>query len=163
MALASLSTRGDGSVRFSRAASRDSPVQLRPEYRFDATESLVLEQVGESPRLTAEPEPVNLVGEVTLLEHVANIGEYTVRLHVANQPRLRTVRMVLSPEQYEIAIEAHRSDVPLRASGIIQKQGNYNWLVEPTRVRMISDFTNDDDVITDDEADEPPEDQDPLF
>ncbi|WP_156720783.1 hypothetical protein [Mycobacterium sp. Root135] len=163
MALAELSNRGDGSVRFSRAGSRDSLVQFAYEYSFGATESLVLEQVGESLRLTAEPEPVNLVGEVTLLEHVANIGEYTVRLHVANQPRLRTVRMTLSPEQYEVAIEAHRSDVPLRVSGIIQKQGNYNWLVEPTRIRMISDHSNDDDAIDDDYAEEIPDDQDPLF
>lgn len=163
IALAMLSSRGDGTVRFSRAGSRDSPVQFRNEYRFEATESLVLEQLGESLRLTAEPEPVNLVGEVTLLEHVANNGEYTVRLHVANQPRLRTVRIALNPEQYEIAIEAHRSDSPLRASGIIQKQGNYNWLIEPTRVRMLADYSNDDELIVDDEDIALPDDQDPLF
>ncbi|WP_193045259.1 hypothetical protein [Mycolicibacterium baixiangningiae] len=100
---------------------------------------------------------------MTLLEHVANVGEYTVRLHVANQPRLRTVRIALNPEQYEIAIEAHRSDSPPRASRIIQKQGNYNWLIDPTRVRMLADYSNDDELIVDDEDIALPDDQDPLF
>jgi len=163
-ALAALSENGDGVVRITRANARTGN-EISNDYEFTSTESPVLERVSESLRQTAEPEAVTLVGEVTLLEHISNVDTHTVRLHVANQARLRTVRMNLTSDQYQAALEAHRSDSPLQVRGMVERQGKYNWLRDPEQVRMLGQFSNDDDVpedaITD--VDEPDADQDSLF
>ncbi len=161
-ALATLAADGNGTVRITRTSAREGRETSR-DYEFHSTESPVLERVSESLRQAAEPEPVTLVGEVTLLEHVSNLDTHTVRLHVANQPRLRTVRMNLTPEQYEAAIEAHRSDSPLRVRGIVARQGTYNWLTDPTNVQILTQFSNDEEIPEDAITDEDDQDQEPLF
>jgi hypothetical protein len=113
--------------------------------------------------IDANGEAVTLVGEVTLLEHVSSQDIHTVRLHVANQPRLRTVRMNLTPDQYETAIEAHRSDSPLQVRGTVERQGTYNWIRVPEHVRILAQFSNDDEIPDDAIANEPDADQNPLF
>lgn len=161
-ALASLSGDGDGVIRITRTRARAGN-EITNDYEFTSTESPVLERVSESLRQAIEPEAVTLVGEVTLLEHVSNLDTHTVRLHVANQPRLRTVRMNLTSDQYQAALEAHRSDSPLQVRGTVERQGTYNWLRDPEQVRMLGQFSNDDEVPEEAIIDEPDADQDSLF
>jgi hypothetical protein len=161
-ALATLAADGNGLVRITRSSARESR-ETSNDYEFQSTESPVLERVSESLRQAAEPEAVTLVGEVTLLEHVSNLDTHTIRLHVANQPRLRTVRMNLTPEQYEAAIEAHRSDSPLQVRGTVERQGTYNWLMDAEKVQILGQFSNDDEIPEEAIAGEDDPDQEPLF
>lgn len=161
-ALATLSDQGEGAVRVTRASARGDH-EISSEYEFSPPESSVLKRVGEALRLSAEPETLNLVGEVTLLEHISTVDEHTVRLHVSNQPTLRTVRMNLTPEQYNVALEAHRNDVPLRVRGRVERQGRYNWLTDPENVSTAMGYTNDDDEVPEEVEDTPSADQPPMF
>ncbi len=143
--LAMLSDQGEGAVKVTRANPRGGR-DVTSEYTFSPTEASVLQRVGESLKRSAEPETVNLVGEVTLLEHISNVDEHTVRLHVANQPGIRTVRMNLSPEQYDVALEAHRNDEQLRVRGTVERQGRFNWLTDPSNVAVAAGVGNDEDA-----------------
>lgn len=140
-ALAKLSTNGDGAVRFSRRTDHRST----REYIIKSVEAPILSRVANRLAITREPETVNLLGEVTLLDHVSTEEAHTVRLHVSNNPMVRTVRVRLSPDDYKKAIDAHKDDIPLRVSGLVEKEGRYNWIYDPTSVTIAQDATNDDD------------------
>lgn len=150
-ALATLSTNGDGAVRFSRHTQRHST----REYVIKSVESPVLARVANRLAVTREPQTVNLLGEVTLLDHVSTEEAHIVRLHVSNNPMVRTVRVRLSPDDYKKAIDAHKNDIPLRVSGLVEKEGRYNWIYAPTSVTTAPDATNDDDDVPDEIPTEP--------
>jgi hypothetical protein len=153
-ALATLSNNGDGAVRFSRPAPNDPP----REYVIQSVESPVLARVANRLAITREPQAFNLVGEVTLLDHVSTEQVHTVRLHVSNNPSVRTVRVRLTPDEYKVAIDAHKEDIPLRISGLVEKEGRYNWIYSPTSVAIAADASNDDDEVVESSAsvEEPP-------
>jgi hypothetical protein len=145
-ALSALARGGDGGIKITRTRSSDSVSEK--EIAFDAVEAPVLEKVATRFAATREPELANLVGEVTLLDHVSTIGDRTIRLHVSNHPGVRTVRVRLSPEQYDDAIEAHRAEKRLRVTGTVEREGRYNWVYNPTAVSKVEDDPDDNDVAT---------------
>jgi hypothetical protein len=148
-ALSLLARGGDGGIKITRA--RTSGISGEKEIAFDAVESQVLEKVATRFAATREPEVVNLVGEVTLLDYVSTIGDRTIRLHVSNHPGLRTVRVRLSPEQYDDAIEAHKAEKRLQVTGTVEREGRYNWVYNPTAVVMV-DAADDDDELPNEPA-----------
>jgi len=79
--------------------------------------------------LDALPEPVNrrISGEVTLLEAGAETLYRTVRLNVG-EPGLKTVRVHLTEEQYQTAIDAHRNHRLLSVSGKLTRESKRWWL-----------------------------------
>ncbi|MCZ4519513.1 hypothetical protein O4220_13405 [Rhodococcus ruber] len=160
-ALASLTDNGDGAVTISRPGL-GRQLDRVTEIAFDSVESPILARIADQLRITAEPETVNLVGEVTLLDHVSTLESHTIRLHVSNRPGTRIVRINLDPDQYKVAIEAHRNDTPLRVTGTLTKEGKYNWLLGPANVSSIVGASNDDDDDNDND-DDGQDTQEPLF
>ncbi|WP_454561006.1 hypothetical protein [Mycobacterium haemophilum] len=155
-ALSLLARGGDGGVKISR--TREGAVRTtEKEISFDAVEAPVLERVAIRFAATREPEVARLVGEVTQLDHVSTIGDRTIRLHVSNHPGVRTVRVRMSAEQYDDAIEAHKSEKNLRVTGTVQREGRYNWVYNPSSVSIVDAPDDDDEVPADPDA-EPDED-----
>ncbi|WP_249645124.1 hypothetical protein [Nocardia sputi] len=142
-ALSSLCMNGDGAVTIIRKPTH-SGREVRYEYRFDAVESPILRKVADRFAETREPEQVNLTGEVTLLAHESATERRLIRLHVYNRPDIRIVRVELSEEQYELALEAHRQDKPLKLSGTVHRVGRYQWLTDPVNVELFPEGSNDD-------------------
>ncbi len=156
-ALASLTNSGDSAISISR--SDVSSTQRAPEeYVFDAVESPILTRVALRFAAAPDPEVMTLVGEVTFLEHWSTLETRTVRLHVSNRPGIRVVRVRLDPEQYQIAIDAHRNDIPLRVVGTIEKDGRLFWMYDPSRVSIATGLSNDDQIVEDGDEDEISED-----
>jgi hypothetical protein len=145
-ALSTLARDGDGGIKISR--TRINGVVSEKEIAFDAVESPVLDRVATRFAATREPEMAKLVGEVTLLDHVSTIGDRTIRLHVSNHPGVRTVRVRLSPEQYDDAIEAHKAEKSLRVAGTVEREGRYNWVYNPSAVSIVDTRDDDDDMPT---------------
>ncbi|SBS78263.1 conserved hypothetical protein [uncultured Mycobacterium sp.] len=142
-ALSLLARGGDGGIRIARTGAGTSrPVDR--EIAFDAVEAPVLDKVAVRFAATREPEVANLVGEVTLLDHISSSGDRTIRLHVSNHPGVRTVRVRLSADQYDDAIEAHRDEKSLKVTGTIEREGRYNWVYSPSAVSIV-DVSDDDD------------------
>ncbi|OZE03186.1 hypothetical protein CH249_15465 [Rhodococcus sp. 05-2255-3B1] len=108
---------------------------------------------------TREPRTARLVGEVSLLDHVSTAEHHIIRLHVSNQTGIRKVRVQLTPEQYQLAIEAHRDELALVVSGLLEKEKKFNWVREPTAVSL-GDILSDDD---DEDQDEEPHTEETLF
>jgi len=152
-ALSLLARGGDGGVKISR--TRAGAVQTtEKEIAFDAVEAPILEKVATRFAATREPELARLVGEVTQLDHVSTVGDRTIRLHVSNHPGVRTVRVRMSAEQYDDAIEAHKSEKRLRVTGTVEREGRYNWLYNPSSVSIV-DTPDDDDEVPEDSDTEP--------
>jgi hypothetical protein len=162
-AFAQFSQAGDGALRVELASGR-----VR-EFAFRATESPVLERVAKHFSETREPQAMTLVGEVTRLEHVPTLDDYTIRMQVRKRPGLSTVRVRLSAQQYAVALNAHGDDVPLQVSGIVEREGTYNWIYEPSSIavfrgaKRIDDDTSDDDTEDDEVAPKADDDQEELF
>lgn len=149
-AFAQFSHSGDGELRVERATGG-----VR-EFEFHASESPVLEKVAKHFSDTREPQTMTLVGEVTRLEHVPTLDDYTIRMQVQKRPGLSTVRVRLSAEQYEAALDAHRDDVPLQVSGVVEREGTYNWIYEPSSIAVFrgAKRVNDDAAGDTDEDDD---------
>ncbi|MEU2254444.1 hypothetical protein ABZ540_14905 [Nocardia xishanensis] len=141
-ALATLCSDGDGAVTIARKRT-ESGREVTREYSFEAAESPILQKVAQRFSEAREPEQVNLTGEVTLLAHMSTTEQRLVRLHVSNRPDIRIVRVELSEAQYELALDAHREDRPIRISGTIRKVGRYQWLSDPSDVTLLPGFDND--------------------
>jgi hypothetical protein len=163
-AFAQFSRAGDGGLRIERATGG-----VR-EYEFRATESPVLARVAKHFSDTREPQTVTLIGEITRLDHTPTFDDHTIRLQVQKRPGLSTVRVRVSPEQYDVALHAHRDDTPLQISGVVEREGNYNWIYEPSSVAVFRGAKKSDDDAeegTDDDDDEtapkPNDEQEELF
>jgi hypothetical protein len=151
-AFAQFSRAGDGGLRVERATGG-----LR-EFEFRASESPVLEKVAKHLSDTREPQTMTLIGEVTRLDHVPTLDDYTIRMQVRKRPGLSTVRVRVSAEEYDVALNAHRDDVPLQVSGIVEREGTYNWIYEPSSIAVFRGAKKPDDDGGDDvdeDEDEP--------
>lgn len=133
--LSSLCESGNGRLRIERAQGAAVATAVR-EFEFLSSESVLLNRVAERLSETREPRTAKLVGEVSLLDHVSTDDSHIIRLHVSNQPGIRVVRVRLTPEQYRLAIEAHREELPLMVSGTVEKDKKFNWVREPTSVTL---------------------------
>lgn len=138
-AFAQFSQAGDGGLRVERATGG-----VR-EFEFRATESPVLERVAQHFSETREPQSATVVGEVTRLDHTPTFDDHTIRLQVRNRPGMTTVRVRVSPEQYDTALRAHGDDIPLQISGMVEREGNYNWIYSPSSVAAVRGAKQVDD------------------
>jgi hypothetical protein len=134
-ALAVLARGGDGGIKITRTRIGDAVTEK--EIAFDAIEAPVLEKVATRFAATREPELARLRGEVTHLDYATTVGDRTIRLAVSNHPGVRTVRVRLSPEQYEEAIEAHKAEKAFEVTGTVEREGRYNWVYNPTAVSTV--------------------------
>lgn len=144
-ALAELARLAEATLEFSIAWSPMVPLPPGEEERLSAA----LEVTGElrswfaegEKRLRSLPtlEPIVVVGPVTDLhrEPAALLGEAFIRTAVAGT--MQTVRLVLSPEDYEKAIAAHDRRQALACSGIARRQGRHLVIELPSDLRFVGD------------------------
>ena len=140
-AFAQFSQAGDGGLRIERATGG-----VR-EFEFRATESPILEQVAKHFSDTREPQTVTLIGEVTRLDHTPTFDDHTIRLQIRKRPGMSTVRIRVSPEQYDLALRAHSADRPLQVSGVVEREGTYNWIYDPSSIIVVHRQTQSDDDV----------------
>lgn len=65
---------------------------------------------------------VTLVGEVTLLSRDNDHEERVIRLDVVKGGAVRRARVRLTAEQYEAAVQAHREERRISATGSLEKE-----------------------------------------
>lgn len=138
-ALAKLTEPSDSTIQITSAS--DSSKIREKSYSFESRHSKVLEQASERLSLTRETAPVRLRGEVTLLERVPTESEHSIRLHISNHPGVNKIRLNLKPEQYDIALAAHREDQPIEVDGLLMRRGNRWWLSNPDNIRILNGET----------------------
>lgn len=133
--LRSLTERGDAAIQIDYYDRATSP---RFEVDFVGAESIVLAKAAKTLLVTAEPEYVALEGEVTLLDNESSHPVRLVRISTKVHGQPRRVKVRLTPEQYDLAIEAHRLKVPLHVAGRLEKDGKSYWLYDPEGVRIVA-------------------------
>lgn len=142
--LSRLSASSEGAVRIIRTAStfEDDPERPRDsEFVFSPADASVLESVAASFALTRDPEEMLIQGEVTLLDHVSSSKERIVRVHVRNRSDINIVRLRLNADQYRVAIDAHRNDYQVSATGVVEKEGRVLWMYRPQAFQVVPEIT----------------------
>lgn len=143
-ALAKLVEGGDAAVEIERDAMGGQSATSRVEIAFDAVEAPVLTKVMNAFAVDPEPEDVTLVGEVTLLSRELGRGDRVIRLDVSGRGQThRKARVRLDAEQYEVALEAHRQELPLRVTGSLEREGKIYWMYLAEGVAPVGDDTVD--------------------
>lgn len=136
-ALATLTRGGDAAVTVEHAATSNQPKPARLEVAFDSVESAVLEKVASRYKASEPPQTVRLTGEVGLLENSTTSPIHLIRLDVMEGAEVRHARVRLSPDQYELAVEAHRTHRWMAVSGQLEKDGRSFWLYGADRLSLL--------------------------
>lgn len=138
-ALSVITGGSEAEVVISRVEAHRQSVETDVKIAFTPPESSILNTAAIELSAGREPEDVTLVGDVTLLSREGNGTENLIRLNVYQGADVRKARVRLSPEQYEIALEAHRREEPLHVSGRLEKEGQLFWLYSPTDVAIVTE------------------------
>lgn len=127
---------GESSIQITRQAPSEdqSPIV---EVTFRPVEAPVIAKAADLLALDPEPLDVTLVGEVTLLSREIAGHDQLIRLNVARGADVRKARIRLSPDQYELAVDAHRTEASLRVSGRLEKEGKLYWLYDAHDVSVV--------------------------
>jgi hypothetical protein len=72
-----------------------------------------------------------------LLSRTAAKTNRVIRLDLEKGSEVKKVRVRLSAEQYEQAIEAHHNDSHLSVSGTLDREGTLYWLYNPQNVSIV--------------------------
>ena len=131
--LATLTKGGDAAISIEHADTRAT----RREIAFDSVESPVLDRVAADFAQSPPPESVKLTGEVSLLDNSTAVPIHLVRIDVMTGSKVKRARVRLSPEQYQLAVEAHANKQRLRASGTLEKDGRDWWLYNAAEVELV--------------------------
>ena len=135
-ALGNFVSGGESSVQITRRVpGPDEPSVV--EVAFRPTEAQIISRAANLFSQDPEPQDVTLMGEVTLLSREISGHDQLIRLNVESGADIRKARVRLSPEQYELAMDAHRREASLRVSGLLEKEGNLYWLDNPRDVTVV--------------------------
>ncbi len=135
-ALGNFVSGGESSVQITRqVSSPDEPSVV--EVAFRPTEASLISRAANLFSQDPEPQEVTLVGEVTFLSREISGHDQLIRLNVESGADIRKARIRLSPDQYEMAMDAHRREASLRVSGLLEKEGNLYWLDNPRDVAVV--------------------------
>jgi len=141
-ALSEFTVAGESSIEIDRDSVVGEPAQTF-EVAFNPSESTVLVSAANALAVNAEPLSVTLTGEVTLLSRSSSSFDQLIRLDVAkNDNGVHIARVRLNPEQYDLAMEAHRRRVSLRVSGRLEREGNLYWLYSASNVAIVPPTTD---------------------
>lgn len=127
---------GESSVQIARQASASTESSI-VEVTFRPIEAPVIARAANLLSQDPEPRDVTLVGEVTLLSREIAGHDQLIRLNVESGADIRKARIRLSPDQYKLAMEAHRSEASLRVSGRLEKDGKLYWLHHARDVSVV--------------------------
>lgn len=125
---------GDTEIEISRNPRGGSISRVE----FRASESAILSHATAELALDTEPRFVTLTGEVTLLKREHGNRDRLVRLDVTSgETEANKVKVRLTPDQYEEAIEAHKSEGELQVSGTISREANNYWIYEVSALSIV--------------------------
>jgi len=127
------------SVRVSLELSAAIPARQEPDVVVPARVEPVLREAAERLKsLTGKPVGASLTGEVAELsrDYERDGGKIVVRTLLDGKQR--NVNLVLPPESYKEAINAHDQKRSVFARGILELRGNRRWLVEVERFSLVA-------------------------
>lgn len=134
--LAALTNGGDASISIETDSGTGDEAPQRAEITFDAVESSVLGKVAEKFKEAKAPETVHLIGEVSRLDNSSTSPVHLVGLDIKAGSGVKRARVRLTPEQYDLAVEAHAVHKWLEVSGQLQRDGRDYWLYNAEGVRL---------------------------
>ncbi|PZF09193.1 hypothetical protein DEJ25_15300 [Curtobacterium sp. MCPF17_011] len=134
--LAALTAGADSAITMERASPGETVVR-RVEVTFDPVESEVLSDV--AARLTEAPpaRAVRITGEVSGLDNSTASPVHLVRLDVGSGAEIKHARVRLTPEQYDLAVQAHAEGRWVSANGTLERDGRDYWLYNASEVRLV--------------------------
>jgi hypothetical protein len=134
--LTALTQGGDAAVSIETDTGNGDGRTEHAEITFDSVESAVLSKVAEKFSEAKAPETVHLLGEVSRLDNSSTSPVHLIGLDIKSGSDVRRARVRLTPEQYELAVEAHAAHNWLEVSGQLQRDGRDYWLYNAARVRL---------------------------
>lgn len=135
--LKELTDGGDAAVSIERFSDEADRAPRRVEIAFDAVESAVLERVADKFVEAKPPMAVRVSGEVSLLDNSTTSPVHLVRLDIKSGSQVKRARVRLTPEQYELAVQAHAQHSWLKVAGQLQRDGNAFWLYGASGVELV--------------------------
>lgn len=118
---------GDSKIEIIREFSGGSS-ETTHGVSFKATDSATLEKASRKLLAQSDPVEVRIIGEVTNLTYESSDPHRVVRVKTQVAGSSRKVRVRMSREQYDLAIDAHRQGKHVSLSGILEKENNLFWL-----------------------------------
>jgi hypothetical protein len=150
-ALGAFARGGESAIQITRQAMpNERPVEV--EFAFTPVEAPVIARAATLFALDPEPQDVTLTGEVTLLSRTIAGNDQLIRLNIEDGADVRKARIRLSPEQYEMAMEAHRREASLKVTGRLEKDGQLYWLHNASDLSLV----DNDDTLSEQESPPPP-------
>jgi hypothetical protein len=136
-ALASIIDRSDGvDVSVTWARTRPTPVP-RDRIVFGRADGAILTEAARQLRLREPRRDERILGYVTDLHRAEDGVEGRVAVRTIIDGRPRSVSMILSRDDYEIAVEANARQVPVTLVGDLEPDGQRWKLTDPREVRLI--------------------------
>lgn len=131
-------------LNFVWAANRPAPVAEAGAVVFRPDEMAILAEVARQFRESAPIPDYEVIGVIVKLERPSDssIGVVTVMADVDGRPH--PVRIRLSTELYDVAGRAHFARRPIRAVGMLAREGRTFWLEDAQVVAEWSDPANPD-------------------
>lgn len=136
-ALSQIVTGGNATIEI----VRHDPIRLsrpRTVVEFQSVEAPVLQAAANMFTQDEESRRVTLVGEVTLLSRTHAEDARVIRLEVHGGADINKARVRLNAEQYEQAMDAHRSEAALKVSGRLEREGRYYWLYDASGLEIVA-------------------------
>ena len=135
-ALGNFVSGGESSVQITRQIpSTDETPTV--EVTFRPTEAPIISRAADLFSQDPDPQDVTLVGEVTLLSREISGHDQLIRLNVESGADIRKARVRLSPDQYEMAMDAHKRGASLRVSGRLEREGRLYWLYNARDIAVV--------------------------
>ena len=128
--------RPDQSALYELSELAPSRRAARTEVEFFPQDYPILQKVVLRLGSPVEVEEVTVTGTVEVLtRQVGKLG--VIVLNVRSGSPASKMRVQLPIREYEAALEAHRRERIVRLSGRQERQGNYFWLREPSRLMTL--------------------------
>lgn len=126
----------DQEVLYEIREQTTTPELGRSEVEFKPTDRPILENVIKRLGAPMEVDQVTVTGTVEVLtRQVGKLG--VIVLNVRSGSPASKMRVQLSIADYNAALEAHSKERVVRLAGRQERQGNYFWLREPSRMKML--------------------------
>ncbi|MEI2733004.1 MAG: hypothetical protein V9G08_13575 [Dermatophilaceae bacterium] len=121
--LSELVADGETEVSFSSDSGPTRQIVFTPH------EAEVLQRATTALAQDTEPTVALVEGEVTLLSREAGGGDRVIRLDTsAAGLGFKRLRVHLSAQQYDIAMQAHREERAIKVHGRVEREGNLHWM-----------------------------------
>ena len=131
-ALAHVTSSVESAVEVERAET--SGRTRRVEFAFDPVDSPILERAARRFAASSlKPEIETVSGEVTLLSRGSSEPHRVIRIDSGN----RKVRVRLSAEDYDLALEAHSKEALLQVRGKVEREKKVSWIYNPERLVVV--------------------------